>query len=265
MVAARGVDYQYTSVNILGIPNVADSLHAMRTLVFQQKKYSLAEVQEATMNNWAGREPMRQRFLKEDKFGNDLDGVDALFVRITESLDTIVGGMVNQRGQEFRPSLYSFNFHVKPSDPASFQAFKAGAGATPDGRFAEEHLAHGINPQLGRNTRGLLPTANSIAKADQRKFQGGAMQVDIQPKFFDGVGDIGKYIRDFSTVFFRKGGIQINLNVMDPERLRDAMDHPEKPEYQNIIVRVTGYASRFICLNRDYQAEFVERLTEEAR
>ena len=103
MVDNRGVDYQYTSVNILGIPNVADSFHAIKKLVFEQKRYTLAEVQEATTTNWVGREPMRQRFLNQDKFGNDLDEVDALFVRITESLARILGSMVNLRGQEFRP------------------------------------------------------------------------------------------------------------------------------------------------------------------
>ncbi|MEI6071377.1 MAG: pyruvate formate lyase family protein [Verrucomicrobiae bacterium] len=262
MVAPRGVDYQFTSVNVLGIPNVADSLHAILKLVFERHQYSLGEVQVATESNWSGREPMRQRFLHEDKFGNDLDEVDALFVRITESLDSIVGSMVNLRGQEFRPSLYSFNFHVTPTDPASLQTFRADIGATPDGRLAEEHLAHGINPQLGRNTRGLLPTANSMAKADQRKFQGGTLQLDLPPSFFAGSEQVGPHIRDFSTAFFRQGGIQVNLNIMDPDTLRDAMVHPENPAYHNIVIRVTGYASRFICLNRSYQIEFIERLTE---
>ena len=261
MVAPRGVDYQYTSVNILGIPNVADSLHALRRLVYEQGKYSLPEVLEATASNWSGLEPMRQRFLNEDKFGNDLEEVDALFVRITESLAGILGSLVNLRGQEFRPSLYAFNSHVRPSDPASLQAFQSGIGATPDGRLAEEHLAQGINPQRGRNTRGLLPTANSLAKADQRKFQGGTLQLDLQPAYFAGADQTGEYVRDFSTAFFSKGGMQINLNIMDPRTLRDAMDHPENPAYHNIVIRVTGYASRFICLNRTYQQEFVERLT----
>lgn len=253
MVDNRGVDYQFTSVNIMGIPNVADSFHAIKKLVFEKKKYSLAEVKEATDSNWEGREPMRQRFLNQDKFGNDLDEVDGLFVRITESLAEILGSMVNLRGQEFRASLFHFQGHLSPEL----------YGATPDGRLATEYLAHGINPQLGRNTKGLLATANSIAKADQRKFQGGTMQIELQPKFFDGKEDIWKYVRDFSEVFFRKGGVQINLNIMDLKKLRDAMDHPENPEYQNIIVRVTGYASRFICLNRVYQKEFIERMNYE--
>jgi formate C-acetyltransferase len=253
MVDNRGVDYQFTSVNILGIPNVADAFHAIKKLVFEQKRYTLQEVKEAVEANWEGREPMRQRFLNQDKFGNDLDEVDALFVRITESIARVLGGMVNLRGQEFRASLFHFQGHLNPEL----------YGATPDGRLATEYLAHGINPQLGRNTDGLLATANSIAKVDQRKFQGGTMQIELQPKFFDGKEEMWKYIRDFSDVFFRKGGIQINLNIMDLKKLHDAMDHPENPEYQNIIVRVTGYASRFICLNRAYQQEFVERMNYE--
>ncbi len=250
MVAARGVDYQFTSVNILGIPNVADSFHAIRRLVFERKMYSLVELEEATKSNWHGREPMRQRFLNEDKFGNDLDDVDALLVRITETLAAVLGGMVNQRGQEFRASLFHFQGHVEPK----------AHGATPDGRLAEEYLAHGINPQVGRNKTGLLATANSIAKIDQRKFQGGTMQVELQPRFFDGKDNMGEYVRRFSETFFKKGGIQINLNIMDLNKLRDAIDHPENPDYQNIIVRVTGYASRFICLTRSYQEEFVGRM-----
>lgn len=253
MVAPRGVDYQYTSVNILGIPNVADSFQAIKRLVFEESRYTLADVKAAIETNWQGLEPMRQRFLNQDKFGNDLDDVDALFVRITETLATVLGSMVNLRGQEFRASLFHFQGHVAPT----------AVGATPDGRLAEEYLAHGINPQVGRGTTGLLATANSIAKVDQRKFQGGTMQIQLQPKFFDGKEDIWTYVRNFSETFFKKGGIQINLNIMDLNTLRDAMDHPENPEYQNIIVRVTGYASRFICLSRSYQQEFVGRMNYE--
>jgi formate C-acetyltransferase len=254
MVDHRGVDYQYTSANILGIPNVADSFHAIKKLVFEQKKYTLREVLEATETNWEGQEAMRQRFLNQDKFGNDLDEVDLLLVRITESLARILSSQINMRGQEFRASLFHFQGHLNPTE----------IGATPDGRLAQEYLAHGINAQVGRNITGLLATANSIAKIDQKKFQGGTMQVELQPKFFDGKEEIWKYVRDFSEVFFKKGGIQINLNIMDLKKLRDAIDHPENPEYQNIIVRVTGYASRFICLNQAYQKEFVERMNYDA-
>jgi formate C-acetyltransferase len=253
MVAPRGVDYQYTSCNILGIPNVADSFYAIKKLVFEKKMYTLKEVQEATDSNWTGREPMRQRFLNQDKFGNDIDEADAMFVRVTETLADIMSHMVNLRGQEFRASLFHFQGQIA----------HAVIGATPDGRLAEEYLAHGINPQIGRNNKGLLATANSMAKVDQRKFQGGSMSIELQPKFFDGKEEIGKYVSNFTEVFFKKGGVQVNLNIMDLKKLMDAMDHPENPEYQNIIIRVTGYAARFITLSRIYQKEFVARMNYE--
>ena len=253
MVAPRGVDYQFTSCNILGIPNVADSFHAIKKLVFEKNMYTLAEVQEATATNWQGREPMRQRFLNQDKYGNDLDEVDALFVRITETIADVLGRLYNLRGQEFRASLFHFQGQVEP----------ALIGATPDGRLAEEYLAHGINPQPGRNDKGLLATANSMAKVDQRKFQGGSLQVEMQPRFFDGKEEMWKYVKNFSQAFFMKGGLQINLHLMDLAKLRDAIDHPENPEYQNIIVRITGYATRFVSLSRVFQEEFVERVNYE--
>ena len=250
MTAARGVDIQFTSTNVLGIPNVADSLFAIEKLVFEKKMYTLQEVKEATETNWKDQEVMRQRFLNQDKFGNDLDEVDAMYVRITETIADILDNIRNNRGQEYRASLFQFQGHTCPTV----------IGATPDGRYAQEPLAHGCNPTAGRNTRGLLATANSLAKVDNKRFQGGSLQIELQPKFFDGKENMWKYIKDFSETFFKKGGIQINLNIMDLKLLKDAIDHPENPEYQNIIIKITGYTSRFITLAKTFQKEFVGRV-----
>ena len=85
------------------------------------------------------------------------------------------------------------------------------------------------------------------------------MQIELQPKFFDGKENIWQYVRDFSLAYFRKGGMQINLNIIDLNLLKDAIEHPERPEYQNIIIKITGYTARFICLDRIFQEEFVGR------
>ena len=249
MTAPRGVDVQFTSTNILGIPNVADSLFAIAKLVFEEKAYTLADVREATRTNWEGREPMRLRFLKQHKYGNDLDDVDALYVRITESIAEILDRTTNNRGQCYRASLFQFQGHTCPGI----------IGATPDGRLADEPLAHGCNPTAGRNKQGLIATANSMAKVDNVKFQGGSLQIEMQPKFFDGRENMGEYIRNFSETFFRRGGVQINLNIMDLEELKKAIDDPMNPEYRNIIVKVTGYTSRFVTLAKKFQQEFVSR------
>lgn len=249
MTGARGVDYQYTSTNILGIPNVADSLFAIKKLVFDEGAYTLAEVRKATDENWKDNEVMRQRFLRQNKFGNDIDDVDELCVRICDIIADILDATKNNRGQQYRASLFQFQGHtctdVLP--------------ATPDGRLAEEPLAHGCNPTAGRNVNGLLATANSVTKIKNYKFQGGSLQVELQPKFFDGKENIGEYIKNFTEAFFARGAFQINLNIIDLEKLKDAIDDPNNPEYRNIIVKVTGYTTRFICMAKPFQIEFVGR------
>jgi formate C-acetyltransferase len=249
MTDARGVDYQFTSTNILGIPNVADALFAIKRLVYEQKRYTLEEVKKAVDADWAGNESMRLRFLRQDKYGNDIDEADAFYVCLTDDIGKIVESFRNNRGQEYRPSLFHFEGH----------ACVDRLSATPDGRHANEPLAHGCNPTAGRNTKGLVATANSLAKPHNVCFQGGSLQVELQPKFFDGKEKIGDYVENFSKTYFRNGGVQINLNIMDLEALRDAIDHPENPEYQNIIIKVTGYTARFICLDRVFQEEFLTR------
>lgn len=250
---ARGVDVQYTSTNILGIPNVVDSMFAIKNLVFEQKLYTLQDVREATKANWSDCEVMRQQFLNQDKYGNDLEEVDALMCRFADDIADIMDNIRNNRGQEYRASMFQFMGHsctdILP--------------ATPDGRFADMPLAHGYNPTAGMNTKGLLATANSVAKIANYKFQGGSLQVELQPKFFDGKENRWEYIKNFSETFFRNGGTQINLNIMDLEALKDAIDHPDDPKYQNIIIKVTGYTSRFTTLTRSFQEEFVGRCNYE--
>lgn len=253
MTDARGVDVQYTSANILGIPNVVDSLFAMKNLVFEQKLYTLQDVREATKANWEGCEVMRQQFLNQDKYGNDLDEVDALMCRFADDIADIMDNVRNNRGQEYRASMFQFMGHsctnILP--------------ATPDGRFADMPLAHGYNPTAGMNTKGLIATANSVSKIANYKFQGGSLQVELQPKFFDGKENRWEYIKNFSETFFRNGGTQINLNIMNLEALKEAIDHPDDPKYQNIIIKVTGYTSRFTTLTRSFQEEFVGRCNYE--
>lgn len=249
MTGARGVDYQFTSTNILGIPNVADSFYAIKKLVFEEKAYTLSEVRKATSENWKDNEIMRQRFLNQDKFGNDIDEADAMCVEICDIIAEVLDGTKNNRGQQYRGSLFQFQGHtctdVLP--------------ATPDGRLAEEPLAHGCNPTAGRNVNGLLATANSVTKIKNYKFQGGSLQIELQPRFFDGKENMGDYIKHFTESFFSRGAFQINLNIIDLEKLKDAIEHPEKEEYRNIIVKVTGYTTRFICMAKSFQIEFVGR------
>jgi len=67
------------------------------------------------------------------------------------------------------------------------------------------------------------------------------------------------FIKNFAEVYFSKNNFQINLNIIDLQQLKDAIEHPDKPEYQNIIIKVTGYTTRFVCLAKPFQIEFCGR------
>ncbi len=137
----RAVNNNYTSVNILGVPNVVDSAYAIKKLVFEDKMYALEELRDALRRDWEGDEVMRLRFLNADKFGNDLDDVDAMAVKISEHIRSVLENRQNIQGFHVRPSLFQFMGHTVAGP---FM------GATPDGRHASEFLAHGMNPMHGR-------------------------------------------------------------------------------------------------------------------
>ena len=246
-----GVNVGYTSVNILGVPNVIDSIYAVKKLIFEDKRYTLEQLQEALDNDWKDNEPMRQRFLNANKFGNDLDDVDEIAVKVSEHIRLVLESKRNIKGFFFRPSLFQFMGHTYAGPYM---------GATPDGRHGDEFLAHGMNPMHGRNTNGITATANSLCKIDLSRYQGGSLQIELTPASAETTQNLPEFIDRFARTFFKMNGVQINLNVVDLEELKKAMDDPKNPAYQNIVVKVTGYSAHFVMMDRKLQEEFVSRV-----
>lgn len=245
------VRYNYTSVNVLGVPNVSDSLYAIKKMVFDDQKYNLAEMQAAIDTDWQDQEIMRQHFLNCSKFGNDEDAADEMAIRVSENVREILESKRNIKGFCFRPSLFQYMGHTYAGPMM---------GATPDGRRAAEPLAHGMNPMHGRNKNGIAATVESFCKLDFAKYQGGSFQIELTPNFFKAGVDSAKLMDAFSQNFFRKGGVQINFNLVDLSILEEAMEHPENPEYHDINVKVTGYSSHFVTMDKRFQKEFIERV-----
>lgn len=241
----------FTSVNVLGVPNMVDSLYAMKKVIFEEKKYTMAQLNEAVQNNWKDHEIMRQIMLNQEKFGNDQDGVDEMYVRVAENIHDTLEEQRNIKGFSFRASLFQYMGHTYAGPIL---------GATPDGRFAEEPIAHGCNPMHGRNHEGITATAKSLLKVPFREYQGGSLQIELQPKFFDGKENKGGYIENLSKAYMKKGGIQINFNVIDLEKLKKAVDDIENPEYADIVVKVTGYSAHFVVMDHEFRKEFVNRV-----
>lgn len=247
----RAVANNYTSVNVLGVPNTADGLFAIRELVFTQKRYTIEELNRALNSDWEGCEVMRQEFLNMPKFGNDSDSVDTLTVEMATKVREILESKHNIKGFNLRPSLFQFMGHTFAGPML---------GATADGRKAEEPLAHGMNPMHGRNKEGILSTMRSFTKLNYAEYQGGSFQIELHPSFFAEDVLRGEFVTIFADNFFKKGGVQINLNVVDLDVLREAMHSVDKDKYKNIVVKVTGYSAHFIFLDKKFQEEFVQRV-----
>ena len=254
ITAVGGAKNAYTSVNILAVPNVVDSIYAIKKMIYDEKKYTMKELNEAIKLNWKDREIMRQHMLNQEKFGNDLAGVDEIYMKVSENIRHTLSNHYNVKGFPFRASLFQYMGHTYAGPMI---------GATPDGRFAEEPIAHGCNPMHGRNTQGITATAKSLLKVPFSKYQGGSLQIEMQPRFFDGKDNKSEYVEKFSTAFMKNGGIQINFNVIDLEQLKKAMDDPTNPDYSDIVVKVTGYSAHFVVMDYEFQKEFVQRVNYE--
>lgn len=246
-----GAHNSYTSVNVLGVPNVVDSIFAIKKVIFEEKKYTMEQLNKAIEENWENNEIMRQTMLSQEKFGNDLEEVDKIYIRVAENIRETLEKQHNIKGFHFRASLFQYMGHTYAGPML---------GATADGRFAKEPIAHGCNPMHGRNTGGITATAKSLLKVPFEKYQGGSLQIELQPKFFDGKENREKYIEKFSKVYMKNGGVQINFNVIDLEKLSKAVDDPKNPEYADIVVKVTGYSAHFVVMDHEFQKEFVSRV-----
>jgi len=242
-------------LNLVGMINVVDSLASVKKLVFEEKRVSMAELQEALAANWQGNgcEELRKMFLAAPKYGNDDDYVDSLardlfqfWADTAATLDTRLGGK-----------------HIPAAISITAQA-PGGAltGATPDGRYAGECLADGtMSAMRGRDTHGPTALIKSAAKIDQVPYQSTLLNMKFHPSALKSIEDLRK-LSGLIKTYFSLGGKHIQFNVVAKDTLLEAQRHPE--EYRDLVVRVAGYSAYFAQLTREVQDEIIGR-TEYSR
>lgn len=237
----------------VGIADTANSLTAIKKLVYDERKLSMGELCEALDRDFEGHEELRRRLINCPKFGNDDDSVDRFAVEVTDFVDQELRRYRCRLGLPFHSALMGLTNNMPTGKVL---------GALPSGRKARVPLAEGCSPHPGTDINGPTSCMRSIAKVNHVNQPGGTLlNIKFTPAVLEGekgIGDLSALIRGY----FDLGGYHCQFNVIAPETLRDAQLHPDK--YQDLIVRVAGYSARFVTLSRDVQEEIIRRTTHEA-
>ena len=186
------------------------------------------------------------------RYGNDDDRADDIAVDLLRTFLTKIKKHHTYRDSEPTTSILTITSNV---------VYGKATGALPDGRPAGAPLSPGANPSYGAEKSGLLASLNSVAKLPYEYALDGISNTQtINPSALGHTED-----EQSSTLvrvmdgYFAKGAHHVNVNVFGVEKLKDAMEHPEKPEYANFTIRVSGYAVKFIDLTREQQLDVISR------
>lgn len=186
------------------------------------------------------------------RYGNDDDRADEIAVWLLKTFMRKIEKHHTYRDSEPTTSILTITSNV---------VYGKATGALPDGRKAGEPLSPGANPAYGAEQNGLLASLNSVAKLPYEYALDGISNTQtINP---DALGHIEEErVNNLVNVldgYFDQGAHHLNVNVFGVEKLKDAMEHPEKEEYANFTIRVSGYAVKFIDLTREQQLDVISR------
>jgi pyruvate formate-lyase/glycerol dehydratase family glycyl radical enzyme len=240
-----GAVYNSTGVQLMGFANVADSLYAVKKAIFDEKRYSMADLAQWLSTDWMDAEDKRTYFLNRiPKYGNDDDEADAMAGQVATHFCSELSRHRNYRGGDFWPGIFSVGFHI---------AMGAFTGATPDGRNAGDILGNGITPTNGNALTGPTAVMNSVTKLPISRVTNGA-NLNMR---FQGKKIMQENLLALIKTYFAKGGTQVQFNMLDSSILKDAQKQPEK--YRDLIVRVSGYSAEFTGLSELAQNEIIGR------
>lgn len=244
-----GARYNHGSVSFTGIGTLADSLFAIRRVVYEERRLSLEDLGQALEADFSGQEPLRQYLLhRVPKFGQDDPGIRTFAARVFADAAGVTDGRRSSRGGSYEASLFSFT---------TYQALGSRTGATPDGRRAGTRLSQGMSPSVLAS--GKDATAGALLRAleplDLARFPVVAvldlkLPVGRRPPTPEHVGPV---IRRFVA----SGGSVLQTNTVSQQELLEARTHPER--HPDLVVRVSGYSAYFVSLTPEIQDDIIER------
>ena len=236
-----GARYGWSIINFAGLINVIDALLAIRTLVFEKKKYTPEEIITLLQSNDSG-------FLREviglrESFGKDIEDINDFSHKISEKIFSMTETGELVFGEGFLSASIQFMSQVDAGKHI---------GATPDGRSAGAPLCDSLAAIFGKDTDGPTALLNSITSLDLKRALGvPVVNLNITQNFNENV------LKALILGYMKQGGIQLQITYASREELLDAYEHPE--HHGNLIVRVGGYSEYFNRLSDDLKRMVINR------
>lgn len=243
-----GARYNFLQPTFIGFSTAVDSLLALRRLVYEEKRLTQREYDELVRSNFAGREALRQYALNSvPHYGNDDPEADEMAKWLGTEIRDLCLSTPLPGGKHVMAGTFSYVTHAQ---------FGAKCGATYDGRLAGVSYSDGCGPVQGRDVCGPTAMVNSLTSWDQSRFMSGmVINVKFSPEHLR--PDNPEILTAIVRAFMQRGGVEMQVNVVDKETLLDARVHPEK--HEDLIVRIGGYSDYFIRLTDTMQAEICAR------
>ncbi len=263
-ITEGAAEISFTTLEAVTYATTVDSLLAVKYMVYDKKVCTMDELVKALKANWEGYEYL-QTIAKNraPKYGRDDDEADAMGLKVMELwTEETWKYKTTSTGRQFRPGMLSWNYWV-------------GDGyilpATPDGRKKGQFLSNAICPVNGADINGPTANANSVGKVLGGKDNTGdyAGYVNLLPNGASHTITFNPSLlkdpehRDKFKAFLRgyaiNGGTALQINILDPEMLKDAQRHPQ--DYRHLLVRVTGYNAYFVSIGKELQDEVIARVS----
>lgn len=253
-----GAVYDFISGLQVGIANMADSLAAIKKLVYDEKKISQQQLWDAICDDFQNDENKKIQSLlinEAPKYGNDDDDVDQLIVKAYDSYLDEIKKYPNTRYQ--RGPIGGIRYGGTSSISANVGQ-GMGTMATPDGRNAREPLAEGCSPAHNADKHGPTAVFKTVSKLPTEKITGGVLlNQKMTPQMLSTEENKQKLEMLIRAFFNRLHGYHVQYNIVSRDTLIDAQAHPE--DHKDLIVRVAGYSAFFNVLSKKTQDDIIER------
>ncbi|WP_411680899.1 glycyl radical protein [Clostridium thailandense] len=237
----------------IGLAVTSNSLAVIKKLVFEDKVATMENLVKALDANWEGYEELKRLAMSVPKYGNDIDYVDDIAIKMANHYYKEGHKYKDINGNHFNTAFMGISNYLPTGKVV---------GATPCGRKAKEPLSEGVSPFAGSDTSTPLAAMRSAAKLNQDVHSGGTLlNLRLNEDLVNtkrGQSNLGSMIQSF----FSLGAFHVQFNTISTETLRKAQENPE--DYKDLLVRVAGYSTQFVNLSRSMQDAIIARTEHES-